>query len=508
MARSVLSRCLPLVLALAGGASPACVETGEEVCANGFVCPLGDRCVDIGRDTPLCVLGLDTRCVFEVSDGRELSIPCEAGRVCDTGLADCVSVAQYEACTGKDDLAPCQVAGYGPGSLQCRREVCTALTCGDGFVDAEAGEACDPRFSSTCNLFCRAPTPVRLDLLLVIDQSSGMSQAQETLAGALEPFMIALVDASDLNVDVHVAVTTTDASSPCSGTVCTKDPDSGEPSVGGFYRDAPPRYCGATRAPNGRCRGHGCTASASNCQDARATLTEDPSTGCPRCRSIARETWIADAQHPVRWGQVGTPYSGSIQALVTAVTPATAPGFRRAGALLAIVVLTDKDDCSVSSPDFYLLESLPETSYRCFAAGMSCTSTPGPDGDTTYRDCVPVTGYLHSPGPLAEAFDAAVLEDATPLALHLQVLAGVPTEDATVHVSADRRITPACSAATSAEPALRLQSFLEQVRWLQGLGEEQVRLDTFCGSSALDQYAGYRAAFDRILEQVRAASAR
>ena len=104
----------------------------------------------------------------------------------------------------------------------------------------------------------------------------------------------------------------------------------------------------------------------------------------------------------------GCGFEQTILASHRALDPAlnTTPGFLRQRALLAVIYITDEDDCSASNPGLYdpsqqgLSDPLgPLTSFRCFEFGVQCEcpgaskclrTTLGPR-----KNCVPGGKYLH-----------------------------------------------------------------------------------------------------------------
>lgn len=81
------------------------------------------------------------------------------------------------------------------------------------------------------------------------------------------------------------------------------------------------------------------------------------------------------------------------------------PGFVRPGALLAIVIVADDDDCSAADPILYTpAEDTPLgplSSFRCARFGWLCDGAPLPDAAGTYEDCEPRgDSYLQDPADL------------------------------------------------------------------------------------------------------------
>jgi hypothetical protein len=148
-------------------------------------------------------------------------------------------------------------------------------------------------------------------------------------------------------------------------------------------------------------------------------------------------------------------------------------GFLREDALLAIVMLTDEDDCS-APPDTTLFDPSqrtldsalgPITSYRCFEFGNLCGGEDPGRSMGLRHDCVPGNkdpDPLHQLTPLEEfaTFLQALRPD--PGSLYVAVIAGTPGP---VQVGPDANnypdLVPACTGGVgSADPTPRLSAFL------------------------------------------------
>jgi hypothetical protein len=144
-------------------------------------------------------------------------------------------------------------------------------------------------------------------------------------------------------------------------------------------------------------------------------------------------------------------------------------GFLREDARLAIVILTDEDDCS-APPDSTLfdpsqttLDSVlgPLTSYRCFEFGNLCDGAdPGRDAGPRH-DCVPGnkdSDPLHQLTPVEEFVDFLKALKPEPHSLYVAVIAA-PPEPVKVGLDANWHpdLQPACAGGLgTADPAIRL----------------------------------------------------
>jgi len=145
------------------------------------------------------------------------------------------------------------------------------------------------------------------------------------------------------------------------------------------------------------------------------------------------------------------------------------PGFIRNDALLAVLFLTDEDDCSASKPKLFdptqtgLTDPLgPLTSFRCFEFGIQCDvndrTLPGPR-----TGCQPAGDWLYSIDRYVTFFKG--LKPPTWL-----LMAAIAGPSAPVEVKIEGQIPmlqPSCkTSAGSAGPAIRLEALI------RGFGEQ------------------------------------
>lgn len=256
----------------------------------------------------------------------------------------------------------------------------------------------------------------RVDALFVVDSSGSMREEQHALGVAFPAFARAL---DGLEADWRVAVTTTDLGA--AGHALPGCADGGD---GGLLRPVPGREHdpwlwregGATNAPGGDVEG--------------------------AFAAMAR---------------VGTGGCGFEMPLGAAARALDAPGWRRDDALLAVVIVTDEDDCTVRDPAVLdpANEALgPPTDLRCFAAGVACDVGPDDPLATGPRDgCRPSGDGLEDP----LAFAAALAGRAPGRSL-LAVVAGPPSPVVVgVTTAGERDLLPSCSSRFGrAAPAIRL----------------------------------------------------
>ncbi len=203
--------------------------------------------------------------------------------------------------------------------------------------------------------FPAAPRP--LDLMLVIDDSPSMLDKQLALASTF-PQLVAKLEAFDGGLpDLQIAVVSTDM-----GVSSSADATPG-PSIG--------------QVGNGGCaqRGkNGAFVVQPNVLRASATVNflQHPRGGQPNYNGA-----LVDALGTqVKLGAAGCGFEQTLRATKEALENPSNNGFVRPEASLAIVILSDEDDCSVRSSTFFGPESASLgalQSFRCFRFGVECS---------------------------------------------------------------------------------------------------------------------------------------
>jgi hypothetical protein len=315
-------------------------------------------------------------------------------------------------------------------------------------------------------------------VLFVIDSSGSMAEEQAKLATQFEALYGAVRSALRGLPDLHVGVITTDLGThPFPITFC--DQEGGDRgnlvSLQGdvstpeqpYLIDVTPVGCGEVRDDTGACTAHACGPDA--CQEEPGTTLEpDELTGCPRCRNVTSPPEFV-FQVTAQVGTQGCGFEQPLEAMVQALdaNPVNA-GFLRPGALLAVVILTDEDDCSARDPALFdstqtELDSPlgPLGSFRCFEFGVTCdVNTRTATGER--HACQPRSdagALLH---PIQRYVDfLTALKD--PGQIAVTVIAG-PVPDHAVEVGRSDlelpELQPICQTETAmAYPAVRLQAF-------------------------------------------------
>jgi len=324
--------------------------------------------------------------------------PCPKEFYCNLTTSTCASgcAADSDCNTG----ATCNTS-----TRQCSDNTTPSLCKSD--ADCLAG-------SQTCDLAssqCKFPTgPTKMvDVLFVMDNSPGMAAKQKQLAIGL-PNFIAQLDAASFNY--HIGFTTTDV-----GTLT---------APGVMFPGTPLISCSTFAGDDGALQATPCTnisgltgEAISNC----ATLCPDPKY-VPNAgmRYIAKESGVTNvpslmsggrdigpalaAQCLALRGDVGCGVESPLEAAKRALDShaATNSGFLRTGSLLAVIFLTDEDDCSVqltrrnendpmtvdcASPDNSAAFGCFNLDYRCFARAVTCSENGGAMNVTgTKTNCV------------------------------------------------------------------------------------------------------------------------
>jgi len=141
-------------------------------------------------------------------------------------------------------------------------------------------------------------------------------------------------------------------------------------------------------------------------------------------------------------------------------------GFRRAGAVLAVVILSDEDDCSASDPSLFTLDKTTagDGSFRCTALGYTCDQPISVTQAGSYGSCVPRNDYLTDPRSYAAFLETLV----NPAQLVVTVIAApASTSIETIALTqgpAAIALAPTCTAPINGDrmpvdPSIRLLAF-------------------------------------------------
>lgn len=191
----------------------------------------------------------------------------------------------------------------------------------------------------SCNVSQVYAGGVKTDILFVIDDSGSMADEQDNLSANLGAFIDRLATLP-IQDDYQIAVTTTDVDDYGGGTAFAVGPETGNP----FPQ-------GALVAVTQDATGTGI----------RGDLVYDLATygttngwGGPRILVKGAPTLIQDFKANVLVGTSGSgkeqPFRAARMALTDRILDGTNAGFLRPGARLAVIVVSDEDDCSDSPP--------------------------------------------------------------------------------------------------------------------------------------------------------------
>lgn len=303
-------------------AGPGHACRSDDDCTPGWTCGAGEMCTcaALVEDCD----GRDDDCDGEVDEGRGPAIGCGDREACIDGACAC---APESTCDG----------------------VCTDTSTNRRHCGA-CGNACDVTEGCVAGLCCEAQ-PLPVDVLFVMDNSGSMAEEQLSIAEQL-PRMVRALTSGDVDADgvqdfpaaadLHLGVVTTDMGTASFTLPTCDNPMFGEDGVLRTQGDATDPACMATYP---------------------SFLEFDPMSGGTAEEAAAAFACVARA------GTTGCGFEQQLEAGLKAVVPSTSgitffadttghgdganAGFVRADSVLAVILVTDEDDCSVSDPDIF-----------------------------------------------------------------------------------------------------------------------------------------------------------
>jgi hypothetical protein len=335
-----------------------------------------------------------------------------------------------------------------------------------------------------------------LDVLFVVDDSATMVQEQAALAAAFPSFVDALTDTDEL-VDLHVGFASSNlgtAPAGTGGTGCVGEGDEGHLLV----------------APT-------CPALTSD-----EPFVEHRVAGDGEAEGNYTGQLAEQLQCMAQLGTDGCGFEQHLESMKRALeNDVENAGFLRSKANLAVIVLADEDDCSVSDRALFITQPGGDTrasplgelsSFRCFEFGVACAEDGDGERELGERSgCAPddQSDYVEPIGTYADFLSglkggrhrvavATIVGDVEP------VTVGIEVERNELWVEPECMVCPggAADGCTTAEalvaaaPAIRLHALADRFS-----GRSQV--EDICaydrGSDALD----YAAALGRIGERLR-----
>jgi hypothetical protein len=292
-----------------------------------------------------------------------------------------------------------------------------------------------------------------VDILFVIDNSGAMAQEQRNLSKNFPKFLDAL-KSSKLNnkiPNVHIGVITTDL-----GAGNYSLPSCEVSGGDGGKLQATPKMAGCV-PPN---------------QPFIAHIDGVTNINNPVVKNPLEKVKLA-FQCIAEVGSAGCGFQAQIEAARRALDPKLNrnPGFVRKDAALAVVFLTDEDDCSAQKPQLFdpnqnqINDPLgPLTSFRCFEFGVQCDCPGGSCRRTTVgarKNCKPAFNWLYKIEDYVYYFKGLK----QPGQLIMMAIAG-PTDK--VEVGMDNQnptLRPSCQATIgSGRPAIRIKALIDGIR--------------------------------------------
>jgi hypothetical protein len=330
-------------------------------------------------------------------------------------------------------LAACTVKN--PGYIPAEGGPPSDLTSDQPASDSDLGPRTDARPESQLP----PQKPKGVDVLIVVDDSPGMSYGQAWLARDIEALTAAL-DALPGGPSYRVGVVSTDLGvGTFANSNCSASGDAGKL----LLRPVCP-------VPSGGVKYVQRVGSALN-----VSGTVKDAIGCM-----------------VQLGQDGCGFEQPLEAMRVALTANTS--FLRPDAALAVIFLTNEDDCSAKSAALYDPGDTalgPYSSYRCFQYGVLCSGQKPPLEPTVLQACKPGGTWLWEVKPRYVDFLRGLKPQGW---LSVLVLAAQPLKLTEVAQNTYRGNTyylvkPACtSTSLTGDPAFRLQELVDQLA-TQGL---------------------------------------
>jgi hypothetical protein len=175
-------------------------------------------------------------------------------------------------------------------------------------------------------------------------------------------------------------------------------------------------------------------------------------------------------------GPTGCGFEQHLGSLEKALTNPANAGFLRPDAFLAIIIISDEDDCTAKDPQLYNPSNSavgPLADFRCFEWGWSCDEgTMSRTAPGTYTNCGPRTDspFIHHPDKFVQSIKAVKSD---PKKVIVSLINGpsantdpsVPTTSVTINTAMNNvaQLQPSCQlGAQNAFPMPRLAYFAQQ----------------------------------------------
>ncbi|MBU1241149.1 hypothetical protein KKF84_17385 [Myxococcota bacterium] len=330
-------------------------------------------------------------------------------------------------------------------------------TCEDfGFVQGTlaCGDDCNYDFTGCSNI---PLLQYSLDILFVVDDSLSMSEEQLKLRDNFNRFVGILKDEMGVIPSLHVGIITTSVSLGRDDITTCQAPTDGKlmrgvacanPMSGNFIADVEPKGCEIERSPEGQCTSHTCTQQ--HCAadafevgsepDGLALFLDDD--GCPRCRNYENEGLTEVFSCMADVGVEGCGFEQPLEALHLSYTAGHQENeyFFRDSAYLAVVFVSDEDDCSAQNQGLFdpASEALGNFgSFRCTQWGIACdqpwdTGFVGETMDMTGCVARPESDSERLLYPISRYVDSLIALKGHPAVISLAAIVGPTDGDMTI----------------------------------------------------------------------------
>ena len=286
------------------------------------------------------------------------------------------------------------------------------------------------------------PTAVKLDVLFVVDNSNSMEHEQKALASAFPAFINTLLGYKFM-LDLRVGVISTD--------------------MGAGQYQLP--SCEMTGGDAGKLQ--------SKPRTAGCVPPYDPYISVNGTKTNVAGDMVNEAfACIVKLGLQGCGFEQHLAAISKAIDGKSNPGFPRQDSVLAVVVVSDEDDCSAANTQLFdpsqqgLTDPLgPLTSFRCFEFGVTCQCTKAGKCDRTTAgprvNCRPTGKYLQDVDQFITKLKASRGKDR----VFFAVIGGSADRVEVGFSGSNPMLKPSCQTAMGfAVPAVRLSYIVDQLK--------------------------------------------
>jgi len=284
-----------------------------------------------------------------------------------------------------------------------------------------------------------------IDILFVIDDSGSMREEQASLAANFQRFINVLNNIEGGLPNVHIGVVSTNVGAGTGGIAgCENNGDNG------LLQNAPQ---GACETPTDR------------------YISDIANEDGSRNRNYAGGDLAATFSCIAELGITGCGFEQPLESMRRALNGSNAQnqGFLRDNAFLAVIIISDEDDCSTEDGGMFNTDAAQDnissslgflSSFRCFEFGVVCNpDTPRSSGPRV--DCVPRDNsqYMYNVAEYAN-FLKGLKDD--PGQIIVAGIIGNTSPVAVISNMGEPKLDASCSSSSgTADPAIRINSFLE-----------------------------------------------